>query len=127
MVSQEIVNLGRMLALQGREKVQKLVGFIAAGRVAVWSVYKLLEDQVPLGIPGKLGQVQDASEIVDVPVQIAGRQNFGRVPEIDKVAAPAWRCADGAGGMAERAQKATGVGHGKGDKLNCTCRTPPFC
>jgi hypothetical protein len=43
------------------------------------------------------------------------------------MAAPACRHADGLDGLAKSGQKAFWVGHGQGDKLNCTCRTAAFC
>jgi hypothetical protein len=110
-VAWQEVNSVRVLALERGEEVEQLVGLVAAGGVAVGAVDQFLHDQVAARLPAQVRALQDAPEVLDVAVQVAGDQHVVGV-KVNEVAAAAGSVAAGLGGAAQGVQQAVGVRHG---------------
>ena len=112
-VADEEMDLARLLTFEGGDEVEQLVGTVAAGRVAVRPVNDFLQDEMPGRVVGEVGDPEQAAEVVDVAVEVAGDEDFGGTLQIDDAAAAAGRGAEGVGGSLKGRQKAVGVGHYK--------------
>src|SRR5438309_9476217 len=99
------MNLSGMLTFEGCQKIDQLMRLIASRWVAKWTVHQLLQDEMALGVFAQLGLLQEESEILHIPVQIARDQDFAGIFELDHPAAPAGGAAESRDRLCQRAQE----------------------
>ena len=93
-ITGQVVNLLRELALQRREEIDQLMRLVASVGIAEFAVNHFLQDEVPRGVVAEIGELEQRLEVRDVAVQVAGDEHFGAVFQRDGVTATARRGAD---------------------------------
>jgi hypothetical protein len=75
-VSEQHVDLSRKLALEGRKKIDELMGLIAAARIESLAVDHFLKDQMPIGVIRQVGRFVDDLKIAQVAMEVANDEHL---------------------------------------------------
>ena len=107
---QEMDSLGE-LALQSGQEIHQLVRLIAAGGIAERSVDDLLQDQMAARLTAQVGAVEQATEIRNLSVQVAGNHHLGGVRQGHDPAAATRRRPEGCDGSRQRVEEPIRIWH----------------
>src|SRR6266545_7785586 len=97
-IPQQKMDLSRKLHLQGRDEVEQLMRLIPSRWVTKWTVDDFLQDEMPARTIAEVGPLEQDAEIIEMPVQIAGNEEFVAVGKCDDMPFAAGRDAEGVGG-----------------------------
>ena len=84
---------------------------VAAGRVAERPVNDFLQDETPARVAGEVGLLEQAAEVLDVAVQVAGDEDLGGPFQSDERPRRPGVARKASSGAPEGGQKTIGVGH----------------
>jgi hypothetical protein len=100
-----------ILALESAEKIDKLVRFIAPGGIHLLAVNDFLKDQVTLRVLVEGRGLVNRLKVTQMPVQVAGDQDVGRVLKLNEAPLPTGRVANLVARFVNSSEEAVRVRH----------------